>query len=847
MMLDWALYYARLGWAVFPLVPGTKSPFAGSHGSSEATTDEATIRAWWTAHPDANIGTRPSAAGLYVYDVDPRNGGDADHARLEAEHGPLVTPLIVNSPGGGWHAYLAAPPGQRYNGKPADGIDGKYNGYAVLPPSVHPNGGRYAWHAGPPTRSQVAGPIPQWLVRPVVERPAVKVDSSIEDVDRIQAALDKLDPDDYHQWTEAMASVKHWEDTGGEALQGVGYEVMRAWSARSAKHDDGAFEDKWQTWDSWRPGARTLGSLLHDAGMTAAQQMVNAASAFASAPVEQQQEMWSDTPMVTFPERRAPDDVASDLMTHSPFFQQACAADDVGRMAWVAARIYPGEHDKALAVLTTLGFPDTADLRAVVHAAMSEVKPALPVELSDGSPLSKAPVRIEESPFYGAEHQAQLFAGCVVIPSANAVLLPNGELLPPEGFNASMPAGSYALSEKKVVDKPWQALVSSQFMRWPRAQAVGFRPDLPSLCLYDEEGRTMVNGYIPHVIRATAGDASPFLQHLVKLVPDARDREILLSWMAAVAQNPGRKFRWAPVLQGCEGNGKGLVASVMQHVVGRRYTHMAQAADLANKFNAWLVSHLLVIVNEADLRRDQEIIDAVKPMITDDYVAVQGKGKDQETGRNFANFMLTTNHLGAVGKAVKGRRYSVFVTPQQTDEDLAAHGMTGGYFADLVGWLNGGGYETVAQFLLDYPIHAEFNPATTCVNAPRTSGFAATVDAAKGSVEQVIEEAIKEGRKGFRTPFVCSSALADLLKELRKDNAVAPNKRRELMQGLGYDWHPSLREGRASRVIAQSSGVRPVIFVRKDHPIYSLNNAHEIMDRFEKSLSPFIIGADQAV
>ena len=94
-MVDWALYYARLGWAVFPLVPGTKSPFKGTHGSSEATTDAEQIRAWWAANPHANIGTRPSAAGLYVYDVDPRNGGDADHERLQAAHGAIASPLRV--------------------------------------------------------------------------------------------------------------------------------------------------------------------------------------------------------------------------------------------------------------------------------------------------------------------------------------------------------------------------------------------------------------------------------------------------------------------------------------------------------------------------------------------------------------------------------------------------------------------------------------------------------------------------------------------------------------------------------------------------------------------------------
>src|SRR5262249_10892359 len=91
-MLDAALEYARRGVAIFPVwgidrdrcgcrafdctSPG-KHPVASCapHGFKEATTDEATIRAWWTRFPNANIAT-PTGVWCDVVDVDPRNGGD---------------------------------------------------------------------------------------------------------------------------------------------------------------------------------------------------------------------------------------------------------------------------------------------------------------------------------------------------------------------------------------------------------------------------------------------------------------------------------------------------------------------------------------------------------------------------------------------------------------------------------------------------------------------------------------------------------------------------------------------------------------------------------------------------
>lgn len=283
----WARYYASIGWHVFPLVAGTKSPFKGSKGSTEATTNLATIDAWWAANPDANIGTRPSAGGLYVFDVDPRNGGDQGFAKLQQQHGPIASPLRVNSPGGGWHDYFNAP--QRtdavYSSAPAPGIDGKYNGYAVLPPSVHPNGGVYAWSAGTPADVR-PGPIPHWLVRKREARPECTAEyaGDLNDIERILQALDRRDPDDYLQWEPAIASIRHWEEHT-EGADGVGYELARAWSERSSKHDDGQFEDKWNNHDSFKPGARGIGSLFHEAGLTAAQRTpVDAAAVFSSFP-----------------------------------------------------------------------------------------------------------------------------------------------------------------------------------------------------------------------------------------------------------------------------------------------------------------------------------------------------------------------------------------------------------------------------------------------------------------------------------------------------------------------------------------------------------------------------------
>lgn len=377
IMHQWALYYASLGWHVFPLVPGTKSPFKDSSGSSEATTDVATINAWWSANPEANIGTRPSAGGLYVFDVDPRNGGGQSFAALQQQHGEIDSFLRVDSPGGGFHLYFDAPKldNVRYSSQPAVGIDGKYNGYAVLPPSRHPNGGTYTWSDGVLPSQERATAIPQWLVNVRTERPrvagAAEYVGKLDDVQLIMQALEGRAPDcSYIDWVQTMASLKHWEDHT-EGAEGVGYELCREWSMGDPRHDDGEFDDHWFTWDSFKPGARTLGSLLHEAGMTAAQRTpLDAAAIFNSFPpavanppraIE-----WTTEPVPLFKGSSDPAELLAELMNSDT--REFCNRWSAGDVATIIDDVCWKAGSNCEAVLGVLmqhpGIPDTPELRA---------------------------------------------------------------------------------------------------------------------------------------------------------------------------------------------------------------------------------------------------------------------------------------------------------------------------------------------------------------------------------------------------------------------------------------------------------------------------------------------------
>lgn len=139
-----ALWYAKQGWAVFPLAPNGKQPLLskrdGGNGLHDATTDLDQIRAWWQRYPEANIGL-PTGHLFDVIDIDGPTGIESMHAlepgALPDIHGKVGTPrgfhLYVKNTGDGNRAGVR--PGIDYRGQ---------GGYVVGPPSQI-DLRRYAW------------------------------------------------------------------------------------------------------------------------------------------------------------------------------------------------------------------------------------------------------------------------------------------------------------------------------------------------------------------------------------------------------------------------------------------------------------------------------------------------------------------------------------------------------------------------------------------------------------------------------------------------------------------------------------------------------------------------------
>jgi hypothetical protein len=172
---DAALAFARAGRRVFPCKERGKQPLT-EHGFKDATTDEGTIRDWWSRWPDANIGY-PTGERI-VLDVDGAEG-EAALAALEKEHGPLPETLRART-GEGRHLYFD-PNGaviRNSAGKLGPHLDVRgVGGYVILPPSVHASGTLYEW-----LNRVKPAPLPAWFGQLLSEQARGTVSSTTEKI-----------------------------------------------------------------------------------------------------------------------------------------------------------------------------------------------------------------------------------------------------------------------------------------------------------------------------------------------------------------------------------------------------------------------------------------------------------------------------------------------------------------------------------------------------------------------------------------------------------------------------------------------------------------------------------------
>jgi len=509
------------------------------------------------------------------------------------------------------------------------------------------------------------------------------------------------------------------------------------------------------------------------------------------------------------------------LFSHLAFWT-GCNHERMNRISRLSAlyQLRPGKWDRTGDDYVVRSCVSAASVCVNVYQDKSVTEVISPV---NQSPLPVATQPIETQPiaaqsaigtireagyqYLDPTQQLEFFKGCYYIINTHRILVPGGAVLTPQQFKAVYSIYDFALDNinDKITKCAWEAFVNSRAVRFPKVTRMMFRPDLEPGKIINVEGEDSVNAFYPVPVEMYEGDVSRFLELVSKLFPNERDRTIILSYMAACVQYIGIKFRWCPVVQGAEGNGKTTLPVCISYAVGERLSHTPNPTDLGNKFNFWIENNVFAIIEELRISDNRDMVATLKIMITNKKLEIQPKGGNQYKGDNRVNFWGCTNFMDAIKKTLNDRRYAPFFTPQQSYADILADGLTDAYFLNLYKWLESGGFANVAYFLKHYDIPDEFNP-TLMARAPWTSSTAKSIEVSQGPIEQEIQNAIDEDQIGFRGGWISSIKLHEMLVRTGKDKFAPRNKRAAMLESLGYK-----PVGRASRSIFQEKG-KPYLF-----------------------------------
>jgi len=193
---------------------------------------------------------------------------------------------------------------------------------------------------------------------------------------------------------------------------------------------------------------------------------------------------------------------------------------------------------------------------------------------------------------------------------------------------------------------------------------------------------------------------SLFYDHILQNIGngDNYTAAYVIGWMADLVQYPRKRLGVSLVLRSdAQGTGKGLFARIFGHLFGKHYLHITNPRHLTGNFNAHLIDCVLLFADEAFWAGDKSSEGALKTLITEEYRAVEIKGKDVFQARNFTRLLIASNKSWVVPSELHDRRFVILdVNPQRARDTK--------YFGAMIKQMEFGGYEALLWYLINLKI-----------------------------------------------------------------------------------------------------------------------------------------------
>jgi hypothetical protein len=334
--------------------------------------------------------------------------------------------------------------------------------------------------------------------------------------------------------------------------------------------------------------------------------------------------------------------------------------------------------------------------------------------------------------------------------------------------------------------RPAPATLLLDHLRGEVVSGTMYRPDVPAR-FFEADGLRYLNSFLPESV--PEADPTPknrkawrrCVRHIFAMY--GKTGKDLIRWMAYVVQNPGRKVRWAPLLQGIEGDGKTTIGVMMEAAIGPANFRTVSNEALASDFNSWaegrMVGFLEEIYTAATGRK--HVHDKLKVIITNSRIGVVSKGKDERQVRNVINIMAATNREGAINISAGDRRFRVLRSKYLDRADLLKE-RPEEYFTALYREI-----EThpgaIRHGLLSVNL-SNFNPN---VAPEMTDAKQAMIADARDPLEASIAEVIAQGGIGLHKDVCLARWVRYHVEQNNGERKIMTSAMAGAMRGLGYD------------------------------------------------------------
>lgn len=207
------------------------------------------------------------------------------------------------------------------------------------------------------------------------------------------------------------------------------------------------------------------------------------------------------------------------------------------------------------------------------------------------------------------------------------------------------------------------------------------RPDKPRPT-YEEGGQLWINVYDPPAHDLEGGEYLTGIEFMEQLLPDEREREWFLDWLAYKHRRPEIPGPAVLMVARDFGTGRGTLGKLVARLFGARYVkavpfHIFAGRSYQSQYTEWAASAVVVLVNESSeagqgtvyaTKRDtyEHIKEIVDPRPVEREFIV--KGEKSFSGVSFASYIISTNHIDALPIPQDDRRIAVLSNGQPRDQ-----------------------------------------------------------------------------------------------------------------------------------------------------------------------------------